>query len=645
MTTLDDGKFSGRIILLAVLLIIAATIPRLYNLGEQGFYMDEETTAFAARAMLEGKEAQMPSGMPYHRALPYTWLNSISAKIFGAEKELSYRLPAAIFGILSIPLFFLLARPYVGTSVAFFAALLLGFSEWHILTSRQARMYAPFLFFYTACVFSLLHWAKKDNLKSLAIAAVLFMITVSLHSLGVFAAFVPLVALFIKGYARTPYYKLFAFSIMAGAAAYLYRLLFVRSPYRVWKETHGILTNGAESTNTITQLLTTYNLLATVSLIGALLGLWLAKKSAFADTDNGKEFRFVTRYVLAILFGWMAASGNLHGAFLSILLILLLYPGSLLTYLKNTYQPLLAIAALSIITVVTLLTDAGLVPGLKSILSFPYPYWILFAEISPGVTVLFLLALAFLAMRNKTSNEYAIIAVAICGLFPLIIVGIIMKWAPSRYMLPAYPFILILSIFMLYQLTNQVTKYFSIRSNTSAILVSYVIGLSGLLGGHGLAQAYKAATTTHGDPFNEAAISFPFYPDHKYPGEYVAEHRKTGDIVIVEDVLQQRWYAGKIDYWLRKYDPETGGQFLYKAKDNHLHDIYINSIVATTEILDALTRDKAHRIWLITSGETYNYRDLYLRGEQLQWLENIESTHTPVFTGKDKITRVYCLGC
>jgi len=645
MTTLSDGKFSGRILLLAALLVIAATIPRLYNLGEQGFYMDEETTAFAARALLEEKEAQMPSGMPYHRALPYTWLNSMSAKIFGADKEFSYRLPAAIFGILAVPLLFLLARPYVGTSVAFLAALLLGLSEWHIITSRQARMYAPFLFFYTACTFSLLQWAKKDEFKLLVIATSLFMITVSLHSLGVFAAFIPLVALFIKGYARTPYYKLIAFSIMGGSAAYLYRLLFVRSPYKVWKETNGILTNNADSTNALSQLLHTNNLLAVVSLAGIFLGIWLAKKSAFQDTENGKEFRLVTRYVLAIMFGWLSVSGNIHGAFLSILLMMMLYPGSVFTYVKQTYKPLLAISVLAVITIATIVTDIGLVPGIKSILSFPYPYWVLFAEISLGITILFVSTLAFLALKEKSNNEHAVMAVTICALFPLIIVGIIMKWAPARYLLPAYPFILISSMFMLYYLSNKATEYFSIRSKSAAIAISLVIGLSGLLGGHGLVQAYKSGKITYGNPFNEAAISFPFYPDHKYPGEFVSKHRKIGDIVIAEDVLEQRWYAGKVDYWLRKYDPVSGGHFLYRGKDQNLHDIYVGSIVATTEILETLTKDKNRRIWLITSGETYSRRDLYLREGQLQWLENIELNYSPVFTGKDKITQVYCLGC
>lgn len=642
MSSFNDSTLSSKTLLLAVLLIIAAAVPRLYNLGEQGFYMDEETTAFASRAILNGNEAQMPSGMPYRRALPHSWLNSVSARILGADKELSYRLPGAIFGILTVPLIFFLARPYVGTSVAFLAALLLAFSEWHIITSRQARMYAPFLFFYIACAFSILAWAKRDEFKFLVIATSLFVMTVSFQSLGVFAAFFPLVALFIKGYSQTPYYKLIAFSFIGGIAAYIYGQLFVGEPYQSWKAAHGIILNTSDSGNAVTQLLTTNGLLTLPAAIGVFLGIWLAKNSKFPDSDNGWEFRAITRYLVTIIFACLSASGHLHGAFLSMLLMMLLYPGSLLTYIKQTYKPLIAIATVATITTTITLSDLGLTSGLKASLSFPYPYWITLHEISPGITLLFVSALTLLALKTKTTEEQAAIAMGVYGLFPLIIVGIAMKWAPSRYLLVAYPFILISSTLMLYYIITRATDYFSITSGKITVSTSYLIGLSGILGGHGVLQAYSSGTVTHGDSFNETSAAFPFYPDHKHPGEFVAKHKKPDDLVIAEDVLVQKWYAGNIDYWLRDYDADS--DFMYKGRDQNIYDIYVNSTVATTDILDYLTNSKP-RMWLITSGETHNYRDYYLNNIQHAWLNNIEQNNNPVFIGEDNITKVYCLNC
>lgn len=636
---------SYKIPLLVLLLTIVAALPRLYHLGDLGFYMDEETTAFASRSMAEKGEPQMPSGMPYYRSLPHTWLNSISAKTFGLDNEYSYRLPAALFGILTIPLIFLLARPFTGTSIAFLAALLLALSEWHIITSRQARMYAPFLFFYVACSFSILRWAQRDTLRHLAISIILFIAAGSFHNLGVFLAFIPLIALFIKDYATTPQYKLILFSIITGVATYLYGKIIVGSPYTQWKEAYGIATANINHSESLLQQFSVTGLQLTQGITGFLLGIWLGIKSAFADDTNGKEFRILARYSLATLLGCLAATGHLHGALLSFLLLLLLYPEPLNLYLQRTWKPLIAISTVAAITAILTITESGIIPGIKSLLTFPYPNWITLNTLSSGITLLFILAMLYLAAIKKTASNIDIRIFLVIGLFPLILVGIFMKWAAARYLIEAYPFILIISAYALYTPAH---KFFQQRYATAgvpAFVFACLIALSGLLGGHGLMSAYKVGTVDYGDKLNQAALIFPFYPDHKSPGEFVSTHRKTDDIVLAEDGLEQRWYAGKVDYWLRKYGSESGGRFLYKGKDQKLHDIYVNSIVANTETLSTITNDKSHRIWLITSGETYHQRNLYLRKDQHQWIEYIESTHTPAFTGQDQITQVYCLNC
>ena len=108
-----------RYILITLLLILIAAFPRLYHLNSLGFYGDEETTSLPSLALAEGKGNIFPSGMPYRRALPQTWINAISAHFLGKENELAYRLPAALFGIFTIPLLFLSARPFFGTRIAF----------------------------------------------------------------------------------------------------------------------------------------------------------------------------------------------------------------------------------------------------------------------------------------------------------------------------------------------------------------------------------------------------------------------------------------------------------------------------------------------------------------------------------------------
>ncbi|MBN4063222.1 glycosyltransferase family 39 protein [Cardiobacterium sp. AH-315-I02] len=634
-----------KIPLIVLLLTIVAAIPRLYNLGDPGFYMDEDITSFATRSMVETGSPQMPSGMPYYRALPHTWLNSISANIFGLDNEISYRIPGALLGILTIPLIFLLVRAFTGTSIAFLVALLLALSEWHIITSRQARMYAPFLFFYIASSFIILRWAKKDTLWNLLASIILFFIAASLHQMGVFLALIPLIALFIKDYATTPQYKLFTFAILAGAITYLYGEMFVLPPYTQWQAAQGILTTNITDRTSLLQPLSATGLQFAQATVGLLLGVWLAIKSTFTDNANGKEFRLLARYSLAILVAGFAATGHFHGAFLSILLLLLLYPEPLNHYLKATWKPLLVIATIATATAVITITENGIIPGIKALLWFPYPNWFTLFALFQGITLLFLAAMVYIVAIKKTSLNLEIRALLLLSLFPLILVGIFVKWAPARYLLQAYPFILIIVTYALYTSAHKLFQNRYANAEKPAFIFACLIIFSGVLGGHGLLSSYKVATVDYGDRLNKQALIFPFYPDHKTPGEYVAAHRQDSDIVIAEDVQQQTWYAGSTDYWLRQYKDDTGNSFMFKKQDQKMYDIYTNSVTATVEILNALTSDKSRRIWLITSGETYYERDFYLREDQRQWLEDIETTHTPVYTGKDNITQVYCLNC
>ena len=645
ISTHTDNHFlhTNKLVLLVLLLTVIAAIPRLYQLGELGFYMDEETTAFASRAIAEGLPPQMPSGMPYHRAVLHSFINALSAKTFGLDNEFSYRLPAAIFGILTVPLIFLLARPYVGTLAAFLAALLLALSEWNIFTSRQARMYAPFLFFYIACVFSILRWSQSDKNQHLIISISLFAIAASLHQFGIFAAFIPIIALCIQDFTKTPIYKLLLFSTISGVSAFFFGLLYIEKPFELWKTSNGIeITNPAIQNGIIDIQTTDYRLLV-AGFIGVLLGLWLARQSAFISTGNGKFLRTTALYTLAILFAGLAVTANIHGAFLSILLLLFIYPGSLADFLKSSYKPIIAITMVTTLSAGLVIMESGLIPGIKSMFTLPHQYWTLLNDLTPGLTLLFLVALGYIALSNKQIIGKHVYVLAICALCPLILVGIIKHWVPARYIITAYPFILIIVGLFLSLLVKKVFLLFNINSGLPSSAATLLIVCSGILGGHGIMSAYKAATLSYSDHANAAAHIFPIHPDHKYTGEYVAAHSSENDLIIAEDILQQQWYAGKVDYWLRNH--KSHNKYLYLGQDKKLRDIYVNSIIATPEILDELTASSDKKIWLITSGETFHARKHYLNDQQQAWLDAVAENNQPVFTGKDKISFVYCLNC
>ncbi|MEE9422708.1 MAG: glycosyltransferase family 39 protein [Gammaproteobacteria bacterium] len=643
-TPIDPGLVGkNQLLLLTLLLTVIAAIPRLYSLGELSFYMDEETTAFASRAMAEGLPPAMPSGMPYHRAIPQSFINALSAKIFGLDNEFSYRLPSALFGILTVPLIFLLVRPYTGTSAAFLIAMLLALSEWHIFTSRQARMYAPFMFFYIACTFSILRWSQSNKNGHLFLSLSLFIAALSLHKFAVFAALIPFVVLFVQDYAKTPTYKLMLFSIFGGLSTALFGIFYVNKPYKAWKAANGIEIESATSLHGMTgsQILDWRIVIATI--VSLFLGIWLARQSATNHTGNGKYIRVISHYTLAILFAGFAVTANIHGVFLSLLLLLYLYPDNSAHFLKTSIKPLAVIFTLAALSAGLVILDLGILPGIRSMVTLPQQYWTLLNDLSPGITLLFLASLIFLALGNKQAKKKHAYIFAICALLPLVLIGIVKQWIPARYIVTAYPFILITVGLFLHMVVGKFFSLFKLPARTLVTTTVLIIALTGLLGGHGAKIAYEAATLTYGENTNQTSHIFRAHPDHKQTGRYVAEHSKPDDIIIAEDILQQRWYAGRVDYWLR--NNENHANFLYTGSDSKLHDIYVNSIAATPEILDTLLANEDKRIWLITSGETYYQRKHYLNNKQQSWLDAIKKNNTPVLTGRDNISFVYCLHC
>lgn len=632
-----------RILPVILLLTVIAAVPRLYHLGDLGFYMDEETTAFAARSLAEGKTPQMPSGMPYMRSLPYTWLAAWSARTFGVDKEFSYRLPSALLGTLTIPLLFLLLRPYTGTPVALLAALLMALSEWHIITSRQARMYVPFLFFYISAVFSIIKWTRTDSNLFLALSLCLFYAAVAFHTIGVLAALVPLLALSIKGFSKIPTWKSMAFSAGGGISAYIISEKLIIAVYGDWIAGQGIGLGSVKRYELLRLIIPDDSVLIVLGCLGIPLGLWLADTIKQTDHDNGAAFRKLLNYLIGGFAGWFTATGLIYGAASSLLTMLLLSGNGLIMFARRAKTPMTALFVLGAVALAMRIFNGNAVEGIKSALSYPYPYWLALAKISQSVIFLFACTLLYLSTWRTQNDRSSITLLCILGLYPILAIGFLMKWAPARYFIEAYPFILAGCAYAIWLVLLTASRRLGKTDNLLAGTGTILIALSGLLGGHGLLPAFKAGTATYGDNMNEASFIFPTYPDHKTTGEFVRDRLKPDHIVVAEDALEQRWYATRVDYWLRDYDAEA--HFLYKGQDEKLHDIYVNSIAATQNVLSSLLADPSRWVWVITSAETYHYRSYYLNEEQRDWLGSIEDTYAPVYVGHDDISKVYCLHC
>src|SRR5690606_16720785 len=113
--------------------------------GALGFRWDEDLSSLAVRAILDKGVPELPSGMVYLRGGVFLYLMAASASVLGFG-ELALRLPAALFGIATIPLAFLFGRALFGPRIGLVVAALIAISQWDIEFSRYARMYAPFTF-------------------------------------------------------------------------------------------------------------------------------------------------------------------------------------------------------------------------------------------------------------------------------------------------------------------------------------------------------------------------------------------------------------------------------------------------------------------------------------------------------------------
>ncbi len=634
----------------AIVLMLLAALPRFYELGSLGFYGDEETTALAARSVAEGGSAAMPSGMPYQRALPQIYLNAGAARLFGLDKELSYRVPAAVLGAVTVPVLFLLARFWVGTPPALLAAVLLAFSEWHIATSREARMYAPFLLFYTVALFSFWRWAIRGGWLRLITAAASFLAATSFHILAMVGVVLALVPLAFGGRMSKPVGALLGLAIAVGGMSWVYHK-WTNAPLSAW---NALSAQGTAVTEHFSDT-SGYALLSSLLLdfaepltaitmaAGVLVGVLIARRAAVQDAAPGAQLRVIARYVIAAIAAGFTMTGRLHGAALAWCLFLAIYPYGLIEFLRTGKALWAVLFTFALVSMATVIAQLGVVAGLKKLFMFPFPYDAWFLQMLGGVFFLFAATTFHALARVEDEQGRTRRAFVLAVVLPFLGAGIVSQWGGTRYLIEVYPFVLLLAAVGLLGALEWVGRRTGAWGPRGALVAGIVLVLSGALGGHGLPQAVCAATVQHGDKVDKLVYDIVIYPDHASPGRFVARHLRPQDLVVAEDVLEQYWYAGRVDYGLR--DPQRYRPFLYKATDGRFRDIYVNSISLDSGEFQRLQGELERRIWVITSGETYHERERHLSPAQAAWLQDLTRTRKPVFVGRDSLTKVYCLNC
>src|SRR3989344_3250422 len=149
-------------LLLAVILVIA-TILRLYDLGEESLWLDEcFTLEYASKPLSLLVETIKKDVHPMGYYLPQHLL----INYFGSG-ELVLRILSVFFGVLSVYLTFLLGKKFFSWKEGLLAAFFVAISYTSILYSQEAKMYSMFAAFFLLSFYSLVKFLEKPSYGNL----------------------------------------------------------------------------------------------------------------------------------------------------------------------------------------------------------------------------------------------------------------------------------------------------------------------------------------------------------------------------------------------------------------------------------------------------------------------------------------------
>jgi uncharacterized membrane protein len=157
----------GELPFLVTLTAIAALL-RFYRIGTPLWYDEIVTLVESVRSPLLDIVTRF-AGDNHHPL--YSVLAHLSVAVFG-ETPSSLRLPAALFGIASVPLLYLLGRSITRRVEAGAAAAILCVSYHHIWFSQNARGYTAVMFGVLVSTWALLRWLDEGRRGWLVLFAV-----------------------------------------------------------------------------------------------------------------------------------------------------------------------------------------------------------------------------------------------------------------------------------------------------------------------------------------------------------------------------------------------------------------------------------------------------------------------------------------
>jgi hypothetical protein len=150
-----------------IVVLVAASVVRLWTLGSSHFFGDEIWQVWASKTFLLGEGFSNPVGpsLPYDRAWLTTSLPIAGSFWLFGYTEFAGRLPAVVYGVATILVYYVLSRDLFDRRIAVVFAAVLAFEPYMISWSRMARDYAPLQFFFALGALLFYRWYVVDSLR------------------------------------------------------------------------------------------------------------------------------------------------------------------------------------------------------------------------------------------------------------------------------------------------------------------------------------------------------------------------------------------------------------------------------------------------------------------------------------------------
>jgi hypothetical protein len=586
-----DSYYSKNSYYLLACIVFLGVVLRFWGLGNVCLHGDEETMAMPVLEILKSGVPLQPSGMFYPRALGQLYLMALSVYMFGVS-EWALRFPSAVVGSLGVLVAFFLGKRFLRPNLNMLFVLIIAMYPLLITFSQTARMYIFFLTFLMLWAVFVFRWENNDSWKNAALAFILFLISMHFHKLTIFSSF-----LFFFPFLTKPSAKRFLQGLLMFFLTGVFFLTF-----RNWvgsKYPAVLIDPVPRSEVNLTPfkfLLITYPWLFISLLFLGLLIFFLSLRI------QNKRDNYSTFLISSFLFiGAITAC-----FFLQYYSGFLLFACGTILYLRSDGHKMLLLMILGLICLFFSfhfysLYQSEAISGakqvLKSMAGNPSPrIMFTFFKEFPLASFLYIAPLFYaiwkLANGSKVPDHFLFFALSV-GI-TLLGVGFFKWGVPIRYISQVIPFFIISLLAGLYHLKSTWKPLDKVGfSRNKATLILFLIVAVMVINPFELNRAINAG--------------YEKFPDHKGAATFMKSVQlNPKDLVLAEDILQQTYYLGKVDYWLKA---KNRAKHYVREYEGTFFDIYTHTpVIGTGEDLENLLRDKNRgTMYIITNGEMGKY--------------------------------------